>query len=215
MYYSYNDNFRRKTYHFVAFSFLFAIFFLNILETPGFAVDMTNASEEYRAIGYKAQQEGDFERALTFYAKSISMSGDDAWIYPLLIEALNEIDPTYHENVVETQLEETDQRLYQMAQEELSLDVARADGHYRHAGEFLGNAQFQEAVVEIDKALSLTPNNPKIKKMKEQILSEQRRFEIKQKAQKAVEFLDSGDMDSARQEFQKILTILPGESVQE
>jgi len=287
MYYSYNNTFRSKTYHFEVISFLFATFFLNISGLPGFAQTQTHlgttAAQEYRSLGYQAQQEGDFDRALTFYAKAIALNPDDAWIYnnvgviyeqmglpekaelqylkaleiqpdylpsytnlaflykergdtaraisyfrtridraldddewvPLLVKELYALDPEIRETIVQDELKETGERLYQMAQEELSLDVARADGHYRRAKEFVEQHQFKEALAEVDKAQSLTPNNPKLQERRETILRDQRIFELKERARKAMELLDSGDMDSARQEFQKILTILPGEPVQE
>ena len=284
MYYSYINNLKEKTYHFVVISFLFATFFLNISCALSFAViEFGKEAAEYRSIGYQAQQEGDFDRALTFYSKALAIGKEDAWVYnnvgviyeqmglvdqaevnylkaleidsnylppytnlaflykergdiprtisylrtrieyapendewvPLLVAELNEIDPAYREALVETQLEETDRRLYQMAQEELSLDVARADGHYRAAKELAGRNLFKEAIGEINKALALTPDNPKLQKTRGEILYNQRVFDIKKKVETAVEFLDFGDMDSARQEFQKIITILPGETVQE
>lgn len=284
MYYSYTKNFRGKTYRFAAISFLFIIILLTIFQSSSFAViEFGKESEEYRSIGYKAQQEGDFDRALTFYSKALSIGEEDAWIYnnigviyeqmglidkaemtylkalkidsnylpvytnlaflykergdipraisylrtriehapqddewlPVLIEELNALDPAYRENMVVKQLEEMDQRLYQMAKEELSLNVARADGHYRNAKELVGQNNFEEAVEEIDRALALTPNNPKLTKMRANVLYGQRIFDVKRKVDKAVGFFNSGDMDSARQEFQGILTILPGEFVQE
>ena len=75
--------------------------------------------------------------------------------------------------------------------------------------------QFDQAIEYIDKAVTLTPDNPKLKILREQILESQRLFEVKKRVGRATEFLDEGDMNSARKEFQAILTILPGESVQE
>jgi Flp pilus assembly protein TadD len=284
MYYSYINNFRGKTYHFLTISFLFAIFLLNIF--CGYAraeIEFGPTAEEYRSIGYKAQQEGDFDRALTFYHKALAMMQDDVWTYnnlgviyeqmgmvdraeglylkaleldsnylppytnlaflykergdipraisyfrtrieyapdkdkwiPVLVQELEKIDPNYRSEVVEAQLEETGERLYQMAQEELSLDIARADGHYRQAQKFLAENHFKEASEQIQKALVLTPDNPKLKKLRKKITYNQHVFEVKERVNKALEFLDSGDMDSAGQEFQTILTILSGKSAQE
>ena len=277
-------DFRLKTCRFSVFSFLIAVLFLNILSMPVFAeVEFGPTAEEYRDIGYQAQQEGDFNRALTFYHKVLGMGEKDSWIYnnlgviyeqmgftdraevhylkaleldsdylpsytnlaflykergdlpravsyfrtrieyapendewvALLSEELRGIDPSYRTGIVETQLEETSQRLFQAAQEELSLTVARADGHYRQAQKFLSAGQFEQASDEIGKALALTPDNPRLKEVRRQIRYDQRISDIKKKINRATELMDSGDMDSARQEFQAILTILPGKSIQE
>lgn len=284
MYYSYINNFKGKTHHSAVISFLLAAFFLIIFHASSFAViEFGKEIDEYRSVGYQAQQEGDFNRALTFYSKATAMGGNDPWIFnnvgviyeqmglidqaelnylkaleidphylppytnlaflykergdidraisyfrkridaapsndewvAVLIKELSILDPNYRMEVVDTQLEQTGQRLYEMVQEELSLNVSRADGHYREAVELLDQKQFDAAVEEIDKAMALTPDNPKLQKMRAKILYDERMFEARQKLDKAVEFLDSGDMDSARQEFQGILTILPDESIQD
>lgn len=283
MYYSYVNQFMKKACHFSLISFLFIGCFLAVLPVSSFsAVRFDNPAEEYRTLGYEAQQQGDFNRALTFYSKAETLGYQDAWmcnnigvIYeqlgsperaeleylkaleinpeylpaytnlaflynengdtaraiayfrarierapaddewvPLLVQELNAIDPTYRKTLVQESLEETGQRLYQLAQEELSLSVARADSHYRYAKQLVEQNKFDEAVIQIDKALGLTPNNPKLKAMRDQIKTDQCLYAAKERAARAMEFLDSGDMDSARQEFQSILTILPGESVQ-
>lgn len=283
MYYSYFDKFMGKTYHFFSGSFLFIAFFLAIFPAMSFsAVQFGKPAEEYRALGYEAQQEGNYDRALTFYSKAVALGDHDAWIFnnvgviyeqqgaadraeleylkaleldpnylpaytnlaflykergdiaraitylrvridraqpndewvPMLVKELNALDPTHRETVVKESLMETGQRLYQMAQEELSLNVARADGLYRHAQELAEQNQFDDAIAQIDRALTLTPNNPKLKKMRDDIQFDQRMFDIREKVGKAVGFLDSGDMGSARQKFQEILTILPDEPVQ-
>lgn len=282
MYYPYTNNFWKKTCHFVFISFLFVAFFYR---TPvSFAeVNLVNAGEEYRTVGFKAQQEGDFDRALTFYSKALSLGTEqNVWIYnnvgviyeqlgmseraelnylkaleidssylppytnlaflykergdipkaisylrvrldratandpwiPTLVAELRALDPTYRTSVIDTELAETGDRLYQMAQEELSLQVARADGHYRHTQELLANQEFEQALLEIEKALALTPDNPKLRELQEQILVKQRNVQVRQKTEKAMELLDSGDVDSARQEFQTILAILPDQSDQ-
>ena len=285
MYYPYLNKFRRKIGHFEVVSFLFVTFFLNISGVSGYAQVRLGAAtvQEYRSLGYQAQQEGDFDRALTFYAKAAALDPNDAWTYnnvgviyeqmglpekaelqylkaleidsdylpsytnlaflykergdipraisyfqtridqapendewvPLLVKELYALDPKIRETLVQDELKETGERLYQIAQEELSLDVARADGHCRRAQEFAKQNQFEEAIAEIDKALALTPDNPKLQERREELGRDQRIFEVKESSRRAIELLDSGDMDSARQEFQKILTILPGEPVHE
>jgi len=283
MYYPYTNNFRKKTCHFVLISFLFVTFFGRLPHS--FAeVNLVNAGEEYRTIGFEAQQGGDFDRALTFYAKALSLgTKQDVWIYnnvgviyeqlgmqeraeinylkaleidpsylppytnlaflykergdipkaisylrvrldraaendpwvPTLVNELKALDPTYRSSMIDTELTETGDRLYQMAQEELSLQVARADGHYRHAQELCANQEFEQALAEIEKALILTPKNPKLRELQGQILTEQRNLQVREKTNKAVELLEAGEVDAARQEFQTILAILQDQSDQQ
>ncbi|MEW5894708.1 MAG: tetratricopeptide repeat protein [Candidatus Omnitrophota bacterium] len=283
MYYPYFNKFRNKTFH-GALSFLFFIVFLNTLSGLAFAeVEFSGTSKEYATIGYQAQQEGDFNRALVFYSKALTISKEDAWIYnnvgviyeqmglvdqaesnylnalevdpeflppytnlaflykgrgdvpgavryfkerinrakdndqwvPLLTQELSVMDPAYRADIVSNQLEEMGQRLYEMAQEELSLSLTRSEGHLRRGKELLQENSFDEAEKEINKALALTPKNPKLIEMKQKIGKEKTVFEIKAVVQRALEFLDAGDMESSRKEFQKTLTIFPGGSVQE
>lgn len=284
MYYSYTYSPKRKTYHFAIISFLFATFFLYIFGAHVFAeVEFGPTAEEYRSLAYKAQQDGDYDRALTFYKKVLAIGKEDPWILnnlgviyeqlgvldqaelyylkaleldsnylppysnlaflykeqgdlpraisyfrtriefapendewvPVLIEELNAIDPGYKKEVVETELKQAGQRLSEVAQEKLSLNVARANGHYRKAEELAAQHQFEEALHEINNAMALTPKNSKLKKLYDKIVYDQNIFKVKDKMRRAEEFLDSGDVNSARKEFQTILAILPSESVQE
>jgi len=283
MFYIIHTYFMKKTYRFLAIPFLIATSLLNILSTNVSAeVEFGPTAQEYRDIGYQAQQEGDLNRALTFYQKVLGMGEESPWIYnnlgviyeqmgfadraelyylkaleldstylppytnlaflyeekgdlpraisyfrkrieaaspndewvPLLVRELSRLDPTYRSQVITVQMEETGARLFQLAQEELTLDVARADGHYRQAMTYVDQKQFEKAHDEIQKALALTPNNPKLIKSGEQIENQRRIFDIKMRVTKALNLLDAGNLDAARQEFQEILPIFPGQPVQ-
>jgi len=283
MFYIITTYFKGKTYRFLASSFLIATSFLNIPSSDVSAeVEFGPTAQDYRDIGYQAQQEGNLNRALTFYQKVLGMGEATPWIYnnlgviyeqlafadraelcylkaleldsaylppytnlaflyeergdlpraiscfrkrieaasendewvPLLVQKLSRLDPTYRSEVVAAQMEETGARIFQLAQEELTLNVARADGHYRQAMTDVAEREFGKAHDEIQKALALTPDNPKLMKAKDQIEHDQRVLDIKTRATRAMEFLEAGDMEAARQEFQEIIPIFPVQPVQ-
>lgn len=71
--------------------------------------------------------------------------------------------------------------------------------------------RFHEAVIQYDQALVLTPDNPKVIRAREKALIELTKNDIKQRSDRAVELLNSGDVINAREELKKLLAIIPNE----
>lgn len=84
--------------------------------------------------------------------------------------------------------------------------------HFQKGEMFLNEGKFQQAILEFDRALEVTPKNPKIIEMREQALVELTKLKIKKNSDEAIRLLESGDSVSAKNEIEAILTTIPSES---
>ena len=74
---------------------------------------------------------------------------------------------------------------------------------------FFEERNYSEAMIEFDRALAITPNNPKIIKAKNQTIFKQMVEQVEEHSNRAMHLLEIGDIESARDEYRMILTIIP------
>jgi tetratricopeptide (TPR) repeat protein len=119
----------------------------------------------------------------------------------------------YKERIVRAEMENASQVMEQRARENFGEDISRAEGHHQRGCDYLANKEYAKAITEFDRALSLTPNNPKILREKARAQNAEKIEAIKVLTEAAVRRLDTGEWNEAKTEFQNILTTIPNESV--
>ena len=86
--------------------------------------------------------------------------------------------------------------------------------HYQEGEKSIEQKEYQQALNQLNYALTLTPDNPKIlnaiKRVKMLIIQ----AEVEGRTDRAVELLNAGDVDSAKEEIRKALAVIPEESTQ-
>jgi tetratricopeptide (TPR) repeat protein len=92
------------------------------------------------------------------------------------------------------------------------LQVSRAEKHYQRGQALVGQQKYEEAIEEFDRALTVTPDNPKVLKARMKAQYERDVAEVKKLTEKALEKLNLGEVESAKEEFHRILATFPGES---
>jgi len=175
----------------------------------------------YTNLAYLYLERGDHRNAIAFFRERIKKAPtDDPWAEKIKKELIK-IDPEYKQEYIHQQmevkrrqLEETQRQLRQKAHDEFCLKIIRSEKHLERARQFWNEKKFDEALDQFDLALAVTPDNPKILKLKKRCLYEKEVDAIKLKAERAMEKLDSGELESAKKEIQEILTAIPKEPVQ-
>lgn len=172
----------------------------------------------YTNLAYLYKSRGDKTRAIAYFQERLKRAkADDPWIQRVKNE-LNDLNPGLKFQAIQNQLNVVDADLARQAEEKVQKEfqeqVVRAEKHYQKAQEDLQNKSYEEALTELDRALAITPNNPKILKSREQVLHQQQMEEIKRRTDVARKNLDAGDVESARKEFQEILATIPDSSIQ-
>ena len=135
-------------------------------------------------------------------------SEDDPWKKRAFDELLK-INPRFQEEIVRQEAEKLKQELVTKAHAEFLLTLERSEAHYQQGQKYLADKNFKQAIAEFDRALSLTPNNPKIIKAKDDAVFARDIDDIKRRAGKAIEKLDAGEIETAKKQFQEILATIP------
>ncbi len=170
----------------------------------------------YSNLAYLYLGQGKVDLAKQYFLARLERAPKkDPWRKKIRRE-LYQIDPSFKAELIKKEMEETSRILTEetqrKAQEEFTLSVERADTHYKRGENFRMAKKYSEAISEFDQALRVTPDNPKLVKAKERAQYEERIDEVKERIGVATEQLNTGEVDSAKKEFQQILAIIPKES---
>lgn len=170
----------------------------------------------YSNLAYLYLGQNQIEKAQQFFLERLNRAAEnDPWKAKIRKE-LYRIDPGFKTNAIDRELEVVSLQLAQdaerKAKEEFAVAVERSEMHYNRGEHFRAKKNYVQAVCEFDHALRLTPGNPKVLKAKQRAQYEQRIDEVKQRINTATERLNTGEVDSAKEEFQHILSIIPNDA---
>jgi len=168
----------------------------------------------YTNLAYFYLARGDTARAVTFFQERLDRGQEDDPWQEKVQEELYKISPDYRLRKMRKDAQSLNQELIQKARDEFSLQNMRAEKHYRRGHELMGEQDFSGAIEEFENALVLTPENPRIFKARELAEYEKDIMDVKRRVIVAMEKLEAGELESAKEEFQKVLTIIPNEPVQ-
>ena len=163
----------------------------------------------YLNLAYLYRQQGDTQKAIKYFYERVKRAGpDDPWAEKAKLE-LNNLDPSIKEKMLDEQAQALAKELISKAHDDFYLEISRSAEHFARGQEFIQEKRYTEASEEFDRALSITPNNPKIIKAKEEVVYLESINEIRKKADYAIKILDAGDLSAAKEEFRKILSLIP------
>ncbi len=168
----------------------------------------------YTNLAYLYLKQGNTSKAIEYFEKRIDLSDPgDPWAVKAKEEVFA-IDPERQQQLIQQEAEDLEAQLIEEARKEFALQIARAEGHYQSGLKLMRKRKHKEALKEFDRALLLTPENPKIQRAREEAMEFKTKEEIRKRSQQALKLLEEGDPNSAEEEYRKILTILPKESDQ-
>ncbi len=163
----------------------------------------------YTNLAYLYQTLGDVRNAENYFRERYLRAPEgDPWKEAAQKELLR-INPYFKQELTRKKADQLADELVLQAHEEFSLQVRRAENHYQAGEAFLERKNYQEALTEFNRALLLTPGNPKIIRAQQQACYLQKTDKVKFLAHDAMERLDAGDINAARDMFKEILSLLP------
>lgn len=167
----------------------------------------------YTNLGYLYLKKGEKEEAFRYFRERYESAGpSDPWAQKMQEELLN-IHPEYQERILAREAQRLDEDLVRRAREVFARRVERASEHYQKGWQLSKNKNYMSAIEEFNKALKLTPQDPRVMRAREQALRELRKERLREYSDQAIRSLDSGDSFSARNEIRKMLTTVPNEPV--
>lgn len=168
----------------------------------------------YTNLAYFYKDRNDEKQSIKFFLKRFQLAPDgDPWKEKARAE-LYELDPKFKRDAVRHEVRKLNHEIAVKAQQEFELQIIRANNHYLQGQKLVAGKQWQTGIEEFGKALAITPENPKILKAIKRAKYNQQIDDIKKRTEDAIKQLESGEVKSAKQKFQQILTIIPSEPVQ-
>ena len=98
--------------------------------------------------------------------------------------------------------------------EDFNQRLIQSDNLYKNGQKLFKDGKYQQAMDEYQKALTLTPKNPKITQAYQKAKLESVKRDVKESSDAALKMLNQGDVVSAKIEFRKILATIPNEPIQ-
>lgn len=187
-------------------------YYLRIIKVdPSYLPAYSNLAYLYLDLGYSGKAE-------EYFQKRLKLGPDnDPWKERIRQE-LYRLNPDLKKQAMRAELEAAAKKIQEEAEAkaraDFALAVERSDKHYARSEKLLQEKNYSAAMAELDKALVVTPDNPKILKAKQRVEYEERMDEVKKRIGQAEKELETGDVDSAKKEFHRILATIPNESVQ-
>jgi len=164
-------------------------------------------------LAYFYKVSGDVEVAFYYFKKRFELGEpSDRWTLKAKEELLK-IHPEYIKWIVNREAEQLDRELVFQVHRAFSDQVKRSDEHFKRGQNFQRDGKYDRAIIEFDQALGLTPKNPIIVRAKREILLQMARRDLQERSEKALQMLDSGDTNSAKNEVRKILSTIPNEPI--
>ncbi|VAX35318.1 hypothetical protein MNBD_UNCLBAC01-600 [hydrothermal vent metagenome] len=167
----------------------------------------------YTNLAYLYKDEGDSEKAFRYFQYRYENGEDgDPWLDKIKAELLN-IQPEYQQHIILAEVKLLSEQVVSQAHDEFFRRVQQAQEYYKQGKNYLTERQYRQAIVEFDKALNLTPQNPKVIEARNKAFIELTKKNIQEHANQAIVQLESGDSASARREVQKMLTTIPNRQI--
>jgi len=167
----------------------------------------------YMNLGYLYQKQGNNEKAFEYFKKRYDLSAvNDPWRDIAKTEFLK-IHPEYAKPMIELEAQKLSGDVIRKKQDEFYERVSKSKEYCAQAKRAFKKKKYQDALIDYNKALVLTPRNPEAVRGRNQVLLELTKKNVREHSEQAIQLLESGDSVSARNEIQKILTRISNEPV--
>ena len=127
-------------------------------------------------------------------------------------EELLKLKPSYSKWIQITEAKRLERQIEQQNRAKFEEDMRRSQEFARQGETFLEEEKYRKAIHEFDKALMLAPANPKIVEQRKKAVLALAEERVREGTDQAIKWLNSGDIESAKTEIQRLLSTIPDTS---
>jgi tetratricopeptide (TPR) repeat protein len=171
----------------------------------------------YANLGFLYKKKQNYVKAIFFLQKRIDL-GDptDPWTQKTReeLEKLYDSAPHYKEKFVKAQAQRMNLQVSQSARQNFQNQMHVANAEYERGVQLLKAKKTADAVRAFNASLAFAPENPKVVKARDEAVRQFRKEQVMARAEAAVEMMDQGKEEAAKQEFNRILTMIPNQPKQ-
>ena len=148
-----------------------------------------------------------------YFKKRYELSDpDDSWAEKAKEEMLK-IKPEYESWVLNFEAERFKQAIAEQNRQNLFEQTLRSQQYLERGLELRQKGELEKALIEFNRALSLTPDNPKVVAARQQVIKDLTEKTITERSELAIKKIQAGDSYSAKREIENILSTIPGEPI--
>ena len=167
----------------------------------------------YSNLAYLYANQGQKEKALAYFQRRYELSEPgDPWGEKAKEEMIR-LSPDLAKQFRQEQIYTFANQVQQQKQQEFMDQLNRSTQYFERGLHYQANGELEKALAEFNRALAMTPDNPKFQKAKQQIIRELAAQRIRQQSELAIQKLSAGDTYSAKREIQNILSTIPNEPI--
>jgi tetratricopeptide (TPR) repeat protein len=163
----------------------------------------------YNNLAYFYQKLGNVNKAVEYFKLRYELGDPQEFWAQKAKDELLKLRPEYADWVFSMEAKILDGELVKKSHDEFERQMEQSQEHFIKGTNYFKEEKYDEAMKEYDSALRITPNNPKIKNARDQVILAIAKKSIREYSDQAITRLEVGDTISARQDIQRILTTIP------
>jgi Flp pilus assembly protein TadD len=171
----------------------------------------------YSNLASLYQNMGRLEEAALFWKRRVEFGKPDDYWTKKAKENLHKLlsaSKDFEASVVEEEINNFNKEVAGRKMELTRQNIAQAKERFEHGKKFLKEKLYSEAKKEFQQALKFTPNDPEILNYYKKARQQETEQKVKTHAQRGVSYYEVGDTDQAREEFERLLSVIPDKSNQ-
>jgi len=197
----------------------------NFYEAQNYYLEALRVDKNYLAtyfnLAFYYKRQGDLAKAAQYFKERADRSDfDDPWVkesleqlrtlaplFPDLKRWMQEYEASflaYRAAVLDKQLKEQEEKIN-------AENLKESENCVQQAKLYEEQEMYEQALAEYDKALSKTPESPRIIEYRRLAVVKLKERDVKKLMTSALEKLQAGDTSSSKEDFRQILTIIPDE----
>lgn len=169
----------------------------------------------YSNLAYLYEKKGDFLKAATYWKKRIENgSADDSWTLKAKdnLKRLSKVSPAVKEMLLRDDAAKLSVQISQQKINEFKQRVILTKEHFDKGQALYNKKEFVLALEEFRLAKKISPDDKKIDEAIEKATRALIDLKVSQYSANGLKYYSGGDYNSARNEFKKLLAIIPAPS---
>ena len=169
----------------------------------------------YANLGHLYQKQQNIVKAIYFFQKRVELGNPaDPWTKKARadLEDIYSSAPLYRERFMRAETKRLNLQTSQQSRENFKSQMRVASSEYERGLLLLKEQKAQEAVKAFNASLAFAPENPKTLEARNEAMRLFRAQQVALHVDKAMQLIDQGNEQAAKQQFREILSIIPNQT---
>jgi tetratricopeptide (TPR) repeat protein len=166
----------------------------------------------YANLGMLYKREQNLAKAAHFLQKRVELGNPaDPWTHKAReeLEKLYNSAPLFKEKFIKAEAKRMNLQVSETARQNFKNQMIVANAEYKRGLQLLKSRKTLEAIRAFNASLAFSPQNPKVLQARDDAFRQYRKEQVAERTEQALEMMDQGKEQAAKQQFNEILSIIP------